>query len=286
MILITGAAGKTGRTLIKALTRRGDTVRALLRRPEDAAEVRACGAAEVALGDLMDAESIQRALQGIDAVYLICPNMAPLEVEMGRIALQAARQAKVRHFVYHSVLHPQVEAMPHHWNKMRVEELLFSSGLDFTILQPTAYMQNVLAYWRQITTEGLYALPYAPESRLSLVDLADVAEVASAVIGQPHHFGATYELVGTAPLSQHQVAEAFSAVLNHPVRAAAIDRAAWEERARQSGMSDYAVTTLRLMFEYYERYGLWGSPQALTSLLGRAPTIFEDFLKRAVQSLL
>ena len=66
----------------------------------------------------------------------------------------------------------------------------------------------------------------------------------------------------------------------------ALDRAAWVERARQSGMPEYSVNTLRMMFEYYERYGLWGSPQALTSLLGRAPTNFEDFLKRAVQSLL
>ena len=59
---------------------------------------------------------------------------------------EAARRAGIRHLVYHSVLHPQVEAMPHHWQKMRVEEQLFAAGLPYTILQPAAYMQNVLAH--------------------------------------------------------------------------------------------------------------------------------------------
>ena len=62
-------------------------------------------------------------------------------------AIRAAQSAGVERFVYHSVLHPQVEIMAHHWQKMRVEEQLFESGLSFTILQPAAYMQNVLAGW-------------------------------------------------------------------------------------------------------------------------------------------
>ncbi len=282
MILITGASGKTGQALLNMLAHFNKPVRALIRHPDDAPKMIASGAVEVALGDLTDFDSLLQAMRGTLAVYLICPNMSPNEVEMGRLAIQAAQRCGVQHFVYHSVLHPQVQAMPHHWNKMRVEELLFTSGLDYTILQPTAYMQNVLAYWSQITGEGVYPLPYAPESRLSLVDLVNVAEVAARVLGEPQHFGATYELVGTGPLTQHEVAAIIAGVLKRPVQAKAIDRAVWVERARQSGMPEYSANTLCMMFEYYERYGLWGNPRVLSGLLGRAPVGFEDFIRRSL----
>jgi len=284
LILITGAAGKTGRALIQALARRNKPVRGLIRRPEDSQKVLECGAVDVALGDLTDYESLLSAAQDVTAIYLICPNMSPHEVAMGRLAVKAAQQCAVQHFVYHSVLHPQVEAMPHHWNKMRVEEMIFTSGLDFTILQPTAYMQNVLAYWNQITLQGQYPLPYAPESRLSLVDLQDVAEVAAQVLGEAQHSGAIYELVGTNPFTQHEIAAIIAGVLNRPVQAVALNRADWVEHARQSGMPEYSVNTLRMMFEYYERYGLWGNPRVLSGLLGRAPVGFEDFIKRTLQT--
>ena len=72
------------------------------------------------------------------------------------------------------MLHPQIEAMPHHWEKMRVEEMLFAAGLDVTVLQPTAYMQNILGMARDIVEAG-FRVPYPVETPLSLVDLDDVA---------------------------------------------------------------------------------------------------------------
>lgn len=282
MILVTGAAGKTGQAVLRALARRGKPARAMVRQLAQEKIVLDCGAGEVVTGDLRHEDDMRLALDGVEAVYLICPNMCPDEVEIGKQALKVAAAQGVRHFVYHSVLHPQVEAMPHHWNKMRVEEQVFTSGLDFTILQPSAYMQNVLGYWQQITEQGVYALPYAPQSRLSLVDLEDVAEVAADVLGNPVHYGAIYELVGTPPMSQQEVAEALSGKLKRPVRAAAVNRVDWASRMRGAGMSEYAVETLLKMFVYYENYGLWGSPQVLTSLLGRAPHSFESFIERVI----
>ncbi len=63
---------------------------------------------------------------------------------IGKLVIDEARKAGVKHFVYHSVLHPQTEKMNHHWQKMHVEEMIFESGLPFTILQPAPYMQNLL----------------------------------------------------------------------------------------------------------------------------------------------
>jgi uncharacterized protein YbjT (DUF2867 family) len=221
-----------------------------------------------------------RVTHGARRVYHICPNMAPDETEIGRLALNAARDAGVRHFVYHSVLHPQTESMPHHWRKLRVEEALFKSGLPFTILQPAAYMQNVLAGWERVVTEGVYAVPYAAETRIGMVDLEDVAEAAARVITERGHEGASYELAGPEVLMQHEVAAVMGAAVGRPVRAEEIDRTDWERGARAAGLSDYAIETLLAMFRYYERFGFWGNPRVLAWLLGRKPAGFGEFLAR------
>ena len=147
-ILVTGAAGKTGRAVIRELAARGAPVRAFLRRAEQRSAAEALGAGEVVVGDLRSRETVAAAVAGVASIYHICPNVHPDEIGIGRRVVSAALAAGVERFVYHSVLHPQIEAMPHHWAKMRVEELLFQSGLDATILQPAPYMQNVLAQWR------------------------------------------------------------------------------------------------------------------------------------------
>jgi len=182
MILITGAAGKTGRAVVQALLRKGTEVRAWVRREAQVGEVHQLGVQEVVVGDVEETAVWHQATTNIQAIYHICPNMHPQEVEIGQLAIAAARQNGVGHYVYHSVLHPQTEAMPHHWHKLRVEEALLASGIPFTILQPAAYMQNVLAGRKLIEKEGVYRVPYPVSTRLSLVDLQDVAEVVAKVL--------------------------------------------------------------------------------------------------------
>lgn len=281
MILVTGGAGKTGRAVIRALTAKGEAVRALVHCPEQVRSVEEMGAREVVVGDMRLQATMDQATQGIRAVYHICPNVSPDEVAIGQVAMAAARSAGVKHFVYHSVLHPQIEAMPHHWQKLRVEEQLFESGLSYTVLQPAAYMQNVLAHWDPIVEQGIYPVPYAVETRLGMVDLEDVAEAAAVVLTEPGHTGAVYELAGAEVLSQAEVATILSQQLGRPVRAEVVPLETWERRARESGLGDYQVETLVKMFRYYERHGFWGNPRVLGWLLGRAPTTFAAFIERS-----
>jgi uncharacterized protein YbjT (DUF2867 family) len=283
MILVTGAAGKTGRAVIRALTARGEAVRALVHRPEHVGLVERLGAQQAIAGDMHAQELMTRAAQGIQAIYHICPNMSRDEVEIGEVAISAARSAGVKHFVYHSVLHPQTEAMPHHWHKLRVEERLFESGLRYTILQPSAYMQNVLAHWDLIAEQGIFPVPYATETRLGMVDLEDVATAAVIVLTQQGHAGATYELAGAEMLSQTEVAAVLSQELGRPIQAKAISLEEWERRARCAGMGNYQIEALIKMFHYYECHGLWGNPRVLSWLLGRPPTTFAAFVRRAAQ---
>lgn len=286
MILVTGAAGKTGQAVIQALARRGVAIRAFVYRAEQVAQVQPLGAAQVVVGHLENESDFQRALVGVNAVYLICPNMHPHEQELGQLAIAVAQQAGLAHFVYHSVLHPQVEAMPHHWHKLRVEEKLFEAGLNFTILQPAAYMQNVLAGWKMIVEQGLYRVPYPPQTRLSLVDLYDVAEVAATVLSEPGHAGAIYELAGPDILSQIEIATILSELLGRPVQAEQISFPPLPELVEGSpqaaGLGTYQVETLLKMFRYYQNYHFYGNAKVLSWLLGRPPTTFRAFAERAM----
>jgi uncharacterized protein YbjT (DUF2867 family) len=206
--------------------------------------------------------------------------MHPDEAAIGQVVIAAALSAGVQHFVYHSVLHPQVEAMPHHWQKMRVEEQLFESGLSYTIRQPAAYMQNVLAQWNSIIQDGIYPVPYGVETRLGMVDLDDVAEAAATVLTEAGHTGATYELAGAEALSQIEVAAVLADCLGRPVRVETIGIDRWKQRAPASGLGIYQIKTLVKMFRYYEQHDFWGNPHVLGWLLDRPPTPFAAFVKR------
>jgi uncharacterized protein YbjT (DUF2867 family) len=279
MIAVTGAAGKTGLAIIHALAQRGQNLRGLVHRASDQAKVLSSGAIECVVGDLEGSETLEKLLSGVVALYHICPNMHPRELEIGKQLLTIGRACGVTHVVYHSVLHPQIEAMPHHWQKMLVEEQIFACGLPFTILQPTAYMQNLAAYWQAMRQTGRYTVPYPAHTRISLVDVRDVAEVAARVLIEPDHLGATYELVGTAPLSQSEVVETIGASLGQTISATEVPLEEWEAGARQSGMSAYAVETLLQMFRYYATYGLVGNANVLRWLLGREPRSLGDFVQ-------
>jgi uncharacterized protein YbjT (DUF2867 family) len=257
-------------------------------RPQQAPAAIDAGAQDVVAGDMRDRAVLGQALApgrlAARAIYHICPNMSPDEVSIARAVLRAARAAGLQHVVYHSVLHPQTEAMPHHWQKLRVEEMLFEAGLPFTILQPAAYMQNLLAYWDQIVQQGAYAVPYATGTRLGMVDLDDVAEAAAIILTGEGHAGATYELAGADVLSPAEVAGILERQLARPVRARAVPLDEWERGARAAGLGEYQVETLLQMFRYYERHGFWGNPRVLTWLLRRPPTTFAAFVEQVAMS--
>jgi uncharacterized protein YbjT (DUF2867 family) len=280
MILVTGAGGKTGQAILRNLLHRDIAIRALYHRPEQAEELQHAERVEVRWGDLRQLEVIEAASAGVDAIYHICANMSPDELAIGERVISAAQKNRVQRLIYHSVLHPHIQEMPHHWAKLQVEAAIFKSGLEYTILQPTAYMQNLLAYWPRMTHEGIFPVPYAAETRLSLVDLEDVGEAAAEVLCNPCYAGGIFELVGTPPLSQSEVAEVISTILLKPVRVESVPRDDWERAAKERGMGAYSIQTLLQMFAYYEAYGMWGSPAALESILNRKPTRLDEFVRK------
>ncbi|MFK7805293.1 MAG: NmrA family NAD(P)-binding protein [Anaerolineae bacterium] len=265
MILVTGSSGKTGRTIIQKLAQKQVAVRAWARRPKTKIE----GAAELFVGDMTNPADWAKAFIGVTKIYHICPNMHPAEVEIGRMAIAAAQDANIDHFVYHSVLHPQIKAMPHHWNKLLVEEKLFESNLPFTIVQPTAYIQNLIPQFPAIQQDGVLRLPYPAEACISLVDLNDVAEAVAIVLTSGRFLGAILELVGTQPLSQTEVATILADTVGRDVKFSEIPLSQWA--ADNASLPNYARETLLAMFRYYASYGLVGNSAVLEMILGRKP---------------
>ena len=282
MILITGAAGKTGQAVIRALQKRGMRIRALVHKDAQIQLLQDLGAQEVIVGDMSSRKTMNQASRGVKSVYHICPNVSPDEIKIGEIVIRAAQSTGVEHIVYHSVLHPQIESMPHHWKKMRVEELIFESGLAYTILQPAPYMQNILAYWDDIVNKSKYTVPYAGNTRLNSVDLEDVAEIAAMVLSEPGYEGAIYELCGAENLSQIELTLIISQYLGHRVDVEVIPIEEWEANSRNKGMGDYQVKTLIKMFKYYEQFGLIGNSHILECLLHRSPTSYVSFIEQTI----
>ena len=280
MILVTGAGGKTGRSLIETLSK-VENVCAFVHRQSSVPVVKSLGAEKVIVGDLLDKAALEPALEGARAVYHICPNMSPDELQIGKQIVGQALKSGVEHFVYHSVLHPQTEKMAHHWGKLRVEELILESGLSFTILQPAPYMQNLLAGWKKTLEDGVLRVPYSVYSKFSFIDLADLAEVAKIILTEAVHRNAIYELAGTVPFSHVEIGEIMKSVLNRPIRTEQEEISEW--RLRAVGINEYALENLVNMFEYYDKWGLSGNPNVLRWVLGREPASLENFIQRSMK---
>ncbi len=272
MILVTGAAGKTGRAVIQSLINRGSEVGALVSQNASAEAMYRLGVRDVVVGSLLNPEDLQLALNGADALYHICPNMHPEERKIGDLIIAAARSSDCRRIVYHSVLHPQTSTMPHHWNKLKVEESLIESGLDYTILQPSVYIQNISKSQTEIIAAGTYSLPYCPDAKFSFVDLADVAEAASVILTTPGHVGAIYELNGPAFLSVREIIAMLSAVSRTPIALTRQSQTDWMRLTGAEELPQFKRDCLKQMFHYYDKHGLWGSSKVLEWLLGRKPT--------------
>lgn len=251
-VAVLAGRGKTGRAVARQLDVAGVGVRVLGRD---------------------DLARLEEALAGCTAVYLMAPNLHPDEPGYAAGVLAAARAAGVSRVVHHSVAAPYAPDLPHHLGKARAEDLVRRSGLAWTILQPCAYVQNLLPGLRG--EPPALRVPYDPDASFGLVDLEDVAAAAAAVLLDAAHDGATYELGGPTPVSARDVAAAAGRVLGRPVPVEPVPSA-----AAVAGLEPREAAWLTAMFDYYDRHGLPTGSLPLRALLGRPPADLATVLGR------
>lgn len=279
-ILLTAANGKTGQKVLSALANRGASVRVFIRDEAQFDQLKPLGAAEYAVGDLQSADDLRAAVNGVDKVLHIGPPMHPNETEITDMLLDAAKAEEVDHFIYYSVMHPVRREVRHHRLKLDAEEHVIESGLAYTILQPSRYMQHLLPIWKKVVEEGVHSMPFSAEKKFNVVDLEDLAEAAAIVATEPGHEYAMYELAGPEGLSQNEMASIISGVIGKPVRAEPVDFKTLEEKARSGGFSEDRVEQMLVMNRHYDAHGFQGNPNVLKMILKRDPVTFEAFVKR------
>lgn len=278
-VALTGAGGKTGRAVLEAVTAAGHTARALVRDPRKGNMLGQHHGVEVVIGDMTSANSLVGLLAGCDVTYHIPPNMSTLELPMAHALVTACRRVGVNRLIYHSVLHPQCRAMPHHWAKLEVEDYLLRAGLNVVFLQPAPYMQNLHPYLEAALNGSPMPFPYGPHVVLSMVDLADVAHAAVTVLVGEEHIGGTYQLCASDRHTQGEAwREACEAVgIDEPFRS--VTRQRWRQTTG-ARLPDTTAEWLVSMFDHYDDHGLVGSSLPLTKLLERPPTSLPEHLQR------
>lgn len=199
-VLVTGATGRIGRTVVGLLTDAGVPVRALVRHAGSAAQLP--GAVEVVTGDLTVPGSLDAALAGVSTVFLLWT--APPQTA-GDVVDRLASHA--RRVVYLSAPHRTPHPFFQQPNPMaalhaEIEGLIAASGLDSTIVRPGMFASNALAWWATaIRGDGVVRWPHGA-AETAPIDDRDVAEVVARTLREDGHIGGDYVLTGPESLTQ------------------------------------------------------------------------------------
>ncbi|SDG30360.1 NmrA/HSCARG family protein [Dyella sp. 333MFSha] len=287
-ILVTGATGSIGSAVIERLAAEGAPVRALTRAPGN---YKAPAGVQSVAGDMTDIPSMRAALQGVDTLFLLNA-VVPDELTQALATLGLAREAGIQRIVYLSVLNgDRFTDVPHFTVKYAVERAIEQFDLPATVLRPSYFMQNDANIKDVIAQHGVYPMALGKVG-VSMVDTRDIADVAAAsLLRRSRASGAlpreVIELVGPDAITGEGAAAIWSEALGRPVAYGGDDLDAAEANiARQQ--PSWAAYDLRLMLARFHADGMLAKPAAngiMTSVLGRAPRSYRDFVRETVASM-
>lgn len=279
-ILVIGGTGHVGMEVVKNLKKHNANIRVLVRKTGTPFP----DGVELVVGDLLDPVSVQKALNGVDKLYLLNA-VTPDELTQGLIAYGLAKKSKLKYIVYHSVFRAEhFKDVPHFASKLAIESALREFDMPFTIIRPNYFFQNDASV-KDLIKAGIYPMPLGPEG-ISAVDIRDIAEVASIVLTSDGHHGKTYNLNGPEVLSGLKVASIWSGLLGKQVRYAGDDMDVFEKQMREHAPS-WSAFDMRMMFQGYLERGFTageGDLEVLTRLLGHAPRHYADFAQETVSA--
>lgn len=282
MILITGASGQTGGAVLRAAIAANLPVRAMYQKEADAAN--APTSATAVLANYADRASLNAAVSGIDVVYLVCGPIPQL-IELEGAMIDACVDGGVKHIVLNSALGAgKFDRSFPSWHH-KVEQKLESSGLNYSILRPNGFMQNMVTYNAQtIRTQGAFYAAMG-DAKVSLIDVRDVAAVAATIFANPaEHAGNTYELCGPAAFSNAEIAAEITRVLGEPVSYVDIPEEAQKAAMTGAGMPDWQVTAILELQAYYRTGDCAFVDGIVRQLTGRPERTLEDFLSENAAS--
>ncbi|HEX2790113.1 MAG TPA: NmrA family NAD(P)-binding protein, partial [Steroidobacteraceae bacterium] len=248
-ILVIGGTGHVGSEVVRELKKRDADVRVLVRKPD----VKSLPGVETVVGDLLDPVSIEKALQGVDKLYLLNA-VTPDELTQGLIAYDLAKKRKLSHVVYHSVFRVEhFKDVPHFASKLAIESAIREFDVPFTIIRPNYFFQNDASFKDILTKMSVYPNPLGSVG-ISAVDIRDIAEATAITLMSNQHFGKTYNVNGPAILSGPKAASIWSQVLGKEIKYAGDNLDTFEEQMRKHAPS-WAAFDIRMMFQGYLERG-------------------------------
>lgn len=212
MILVTGATGRVGGSVLSQLRGTGAALRALVRDPQRAVLPEDVQAVR---GDLADPASLGPALVGVDSVFLVWPTLAAGHAAPATIATIAHHARRMVYLSAHGVTASSTEGIL--GSHARLERLIEDSGVEWTFLRPTGFAANTLGWAAQIRAEGVVRWVHGA-ARRALIHERDIAAVGVLALTQDGHTGARHVLTGPQAITQIEQVHTIGQAIGRPVR--------------------------------------------------------------------
>ncbi|MEU7614313.1 NAD(P)H-binding protein [Micromonospora sp. NPDC049204] len=268
-ILITGANGTVSREVLRELAGR-QPVRALVR---DVSRAPRLDGVEYVVGDLDRPTTLTPAFEGVTTLWLLTP-MGPLAPSQSMNAVWAARQAGVRHIVRLSAIGAAHDAPTRNGRLHALSDAeVQDSGIPWTILRPSYFMQNLLGAKAGEHLYGLFG-----DARVGVIDARDIAAAGAAILAAPQrHEGMIYTPTGPESITLDQAAEDITRTLGQPVTYVPQNPEQTRDSLLQAGLDTWSAEVLT---EYRVAYGSgWGdfTNDHVARIVGRQPRTFAEF---------
>ena len=247
IILVTGATGRQGGSVYRHLQKKGFRLRALVRDTNSNQARRLIGSGqEVFQGSFDNSDSLVRAMTGVYGVFSV-QSYTAREMEQGVAVIEAAKRRNVSHFVYSSVGAADEETgIPHFESKIKVEEHLRSSGLQYTILRPVFFMENWQRGFGESIRNGQLQQPLSPTTRLQMVAVDDIGAFAALAFEHPGQWKNRLLSLAGDELSMQQITEAFS---RRSAKDLTYVQVSWDQFEKNMGRD------LTIMYHWFQENG-------------------------------
>ena len=282
MILLTGITGNNGGATATALLNKGIKFRALVRDLDKAADWAAKGV-ELVKGDLNDPASVQAALQGVDRAVLILPNGEEQErLELSFI--ETAKKAGLPWII--KLSSPEAirgTTSPIPLAHIAAEDAIMESGMNWTFVRPSFFMQNLRGSVPQAKATGKLSMPMG-QGTVALTDCADAGEfIAHVLTTDPaQHNGKCYDITGPDEVMTFDtIAEIIGEAIGQKVEYDDCDAAAFQEAIRPYHRNDWHSDAVAHLFAEIENGSTPGiKTNTFQEIMGRPGTSFKEFLEK------
>jgi NAD(P)H dehydrogenase (quinone) len=290
-LLVTGAAGQLGQRVIARLMDANSVapgqIVAATRHPEKLERLAALGV-QVRRADFEDPASLAAAFAGVNRMLLISTDAIDRpgrRLAQHKAAIEAARKAGVKHMAYTSMINPEDSLILFAPDHLGTEKALTASGLSWTLLRNSWYMENLRATIQSVLASGKW-FTSAGTGRMSYVAREDCARVAAAALASDSTANVRYDVTGPEKHTTAQIAAIISDVYGKPIEVMQVTDAQLIEGLQSAGLP-VPIAKLVASFDANTRAGKVDVVStAVHQLTGRAPQSLRDFLiaNKAVSS--